>query len=174
MRNQILFFSAIFSVLLFSACTNRDEKLKKDIIGTYYYSLSEETDGVFVTIEGRETFKASGNVENKGTFVISIIEETGRKISLKYDLSVAGEYDIKNSYIIYDYDLNNIMIESQKDQTGIDKFIAEYLSSIFEEHLIPSLKQEMISNNESKIVELTESKLVIEENGNRHSYKREK
>lgn len=175
MKKQILFFSAILIAFLFSSCaSNGDEKLKKDIIGTYYHSTMEENDGVIITVEGRETFKASGEIEDKGTLVISMFNEKAGKITLKYDISATGEYNIKNSHIIYDYNLDNIKIEPQKDQKGVDKSVIKNVHSILEEHVIPAVKQDMINDNESQIIELTENKLVVETGGKQHTYKKEK
>ncbi len=127
-----------------------------------------------MTIEAKETFKASGKLEDVGVLTISMFDESLGKISLKYDIFVAGEYDIKNSYLIYDYDLNSVKIEPQKAHGKEETFVANYLFSILEEHIIPSMKQELVKNDKSKIIELTEKKLVIGSDEEQITFRREK
>ena len=173
MRIFYLFFGFVLIGFLSYSCTNNDENLKKNIVGTFYYSTTEEEDDVIVTIEAKETFKASGRVEDVGILTISTFDESTGKISLKYDIFITGEYNIKNSYLVYDYDINSIKIEPKKDQSYTEVVIANYLFSMFEEHVIPAIKQELIENDESKIIELTERKLVVESGGEQFTYRRE-
>jgi hypothetical protein len=149
----------VFCVFYSCTNTNKDEELKKEIVGVYSYSeiLEEEEEGVSIitSVNGTSTFNSDGSCEDNGILVITYIDEEGYQTNLKYRLEAFGKYDIQKSYIISDYDLNNIRI------TLLETDDYE-MSNLFNEHYIPQWKHDMIVDNKEKIIELNEKYLKTE------------
>jgi len=145
------------TLFLLHSCANKDEHLRKEIIGSYSFTQTDDKEeGVFVTISGASVFKENGICENTGTMTISVIDEYGDKSTLKYKIEVYAKYEIKNSDIIYDYKLENIGITLMQSDNRA-------LSKLMQDHYIPQMKHEMITNNKEKILELTDKYLKTEE-----------
>jgi hypothetical protein len=152
--------------------SDKDEQYKKDIVGSFMYVKTEQSDEMSMSIEATETFSETGRLEDSGTMTMIFYDANAGKISLKYKLSLRGRYTIKNSYIIYDYNINSIDIQPiyTASTTEIEKKMYAYL----EDQFLSSLKEEIInSDDKDKIIELNENRLVIENSKKEQSiYKR--
>jgi hypothetical protein len=154
---------AFCGILLFNSCNNNDDRLRKEIVGTWSYSDSEENeeDGIItiVSANGTSTFKSNGTCKDDGIFTITYINDEGGQSNLKYKFDVKGKYEIQDSYIIYDYnpeDVNIKLLESDNYN----------LSNLFAEHYIPQLKRTIIESEDDKILELTGKRMKIESDDN--------
>ncbi len=167
--------SMVIAVSLLSfKCSNGDEKLKEDIIGTFYYSFNEEDEDIMATVEGRETFDADGQVRDEWVMALSTFDEDMGKITMKYHLSLTGKYDIKESYLIYDYDINDLKIVPVNSNAANGREYVEAFNSIMRDHMIPGIKQELMENYKVEIVELNDSRLITKDkDGEETVYKRE-
>jgi hypothetical protein len=151
--NWLLFIALFVS----QSCTNKDEILKKEIVGSYSFAKTDDSeDGIFVTVNGTSVFKPNGIYESNGTMIMSIIDEYGDRSTLKYKIEMYAKYEIKNSYIIYDFKLENIGI-------ALAQYDNRELSKIMQDHYIPQMKHEMLVNTKEKILELTDKYLKTEE-----------
>ena len=84
-----LVFATLF---VFHSCANNDERFRKEIIGSYSYAITDDSDeDVFVTINGTCVFKSNGVYENNGTMVMSVIDDKGRLLC-SYHLSIKGAF----------------------------------------------------------------------------------
>jgi len=143
---------------LMDISTNQDEYLRKEIIGNYSFVQTDgrEEDAI-VTMSGTSAFKSNGVCETEGTMTFYIIDEDGYESTLKYKFEMYAKYEIKNSYIIYDFKIENIgitLIQSDNYE----------LSRLINDHYISQMKSDMITDNKEKIFELTDRYLKTEEN----------
>lgn len=171
MKKNVL-FSTIFILLVICFSCNSDQKLQKNIAGNYYFSYTEEeADNMIMTIEGTETYNINGKVYQNSVFTLTLFDNYGDKISVKYDVFVSAKYEIKNRRIIYDYNLNSFKFVPQRKGSY---YYDDYdLRSLIEDHFIPQMKQEMINDKGSKIVELTDKKMILESDGKQYVYQKQ-
>ncbi|MDR1896563.1 MAG: hypothetical protein LBR10_07225 [Prevotellaceae bacterium] len=161
MKKIILFgWIAFVGLLVFQSCANNDEQLKKEIVGTWSYSTTDESeeDGVstIISLNGTSVFNANGACSDNGIMTVIFIDDEGDKSMLKYRCEANGKFEIKKSHIIYDYSLENIAITLiQAD----DDDITDLFSELFN---IQQAKHLMVENNREKILELNEKVLKTE------------
>lgn len=160
--NTIFFYLSFILIVLFS-CQNADKKNKENIIGSFYSVFSDEDEDVLVTGESVETFSIDGTVVEKGEIIFTTITEDGDRISLQYDLSIQGKYEIINSYLVYDYDLDKIDLRPSSNQefTQLYYLISDDLDFFINKHFLLALKEEMINGNKYKIVSIDKNSLVL-------------
>lgn len=153
-----LFFLVV--IITFYSCNYKDENIRKNIVnGCWSYSYTDESEedniSTLVSVSGISTFNENGTCEEIETITITYIDEDGYTTNMKYKCEVTGKYEIKESNIIYHYNLENIQIQLlQTDNYE--------LSKLFEDHYLPQLKNEMISVEKEKILELTKNQMKIE------------
>lgn len=174
MKRFFYYLNTLFVLSLLNSCINGDEKIKKDIIGSFYYVENDfEEEDVIISIEGVETYNSNGTISNIATLTMTLLDED--KIRLKYLLTVTGTYEINNSHIIYDYNYNSISVEPQKGENidFVTNLMYKQSESIIIDHFIPTFKQEMIADMDLKIVKLNEKYLVLAgRNGDEVTYKK--
>jgi hypothetical protein len=101
-------------------------------------------------VNGTIAFHADGTCEKIETGIYTDFID-----NLKYKIEARGEYKIENSYLIFDYDLENIEIKVlQSEDRGLTK---EFNKEI------PRRKHEIVGNNKFEIDELNEKHLKIED-----------
>jgi hypothetical protein len=146
-------------MMFFYSCVNKDEQLKKEIVGEYSYYITDEYEEddirTIISVNGTCIFNSDGSYEDIATYVETDIDEEGYQTNLKYRCEAYGKYDIQKSHIIYDTDLKNIRITLLKTD--------DYeISNLFDEHYIPQMKHDIVVNNREKILELTDKFLKTE------------
>ncbi|OAV70987.1 hypothetical protein Barb4_00968 [Bacteroidales bacterium Barb4] len=168
MKNLIRLLIVISFVFSFGGCSLYDEQLKKDIVGTYSYSVTETVDEQFLTVESKVSYK-NGILKENAVLTITIFDENIGKITLKYKASVEGTYDIKNSYLIGEYNANTMKFVPEKSKSSGNDYLHNYMyeniQPIVEDHILPAMKQELLQGIGGKIVELDDNRLVLDGNG---------
>lgn len=146
-----------------------DAKLKKDIVGKYSFEQVEADKDMEVVISGISTYNADGTTSMDGSIAVKMeladMEALGmtEPISLKYALSVSGKYDIKDSFLIYTWDMESLKMEMTEGMSGeAGEFFDMFLKPLLDTQLIPSLKQEMLRNPTEKIVEINEERMILD------------
>lgn len=164
MKKTIIYVSVLAILISIVSCGNNDEKIREEIIGSFRYTNTNETDIFLVSVEGIETFYEDGTVEDESILSIKFSKEGLGEASLTYRMDYTGEYVIENSHIIYDFDdiENTSVVEllSAEGSSGTEVFIEE-LTSQLESTLIPTLRERFIDENTAEIYELNSEKLVI-------------
>jgi len=164
MKKTIFYVSVLTVLFSFVSCGNDDERLRKEIIGSYRYSNTNETANFQVSIDGVETFNEDGTVEDESLLSIVFSNEKLGEASLTYRMKYTGTYEIENSYILYDYsdvdDDGSLELLSAEGSKGSEVFIEE-LSAQLESTLIPDIRERLTEENAADIYELTKEKLVI-------------
>lgn len=164
----------LLAMFTFQSCQNSDSKLKEQIVGSYYSVYTEDDEDFYISIESVDKFSSNGKVYEKSKITFTEASDDGSNVSFQYDISLEGVYEIKNSYLIYDYDLNNINIQPSATQetTSDEKLAPEHLDFYIKNHFLLALKEELINNTKSKIVYLDSKTLVIEDTDEQHTLKR--
>lgn len=155
----------VFAFFLIYGCISKDEKMQNDIIGKYNYSKSEKIDEYStLKITGTLNLKASGRVIEDAIFIFYLREKSIGNVSLKYNIIITGSYYIKNSYLVYNYDLNNLIFEpvivDEFDDT--EQQLHKIYDPILNDQFLPVFKKELLNNSETKINNIGENTLVIE------------
>jgi thiol-disulfide isomerase/thioredoxin len=146
-----IIFTAIVIINITKSSDKDDAQLRKEIVGAYSYVETDDSDeDVTITIDGTNVFKENGVCEETGTMIVTVFDEDGDKSTVKYKIEVFAKYEIKNSYIIYDFRMENIGItQIQSDNRELSKYLKD--------HYIPQMKHEMVTgDNKEKIIELNE------------------
>lgn len=162
-------FFILCAIFMFQSCANKDQQLKKDIVGKYSYTQTKEDEeegiSTIISVNGTCTFNSDGSYKDNAILIVTYIDEDGDRTKIKYNLEMDGMYDVKDSYVVYDIDLKNINITLiQSDDYDI--------SDMLNEHYIPQMKHEMVIDNKEKILELTEKYLKTESDGEITTYVR--
>jgi hypothetical protein len=152
--------------------SSTDEQYRKSIVGSFLTVMTEQSDGMAMSIEGTNTYSENGRVEENGTLTLTIIGANAEKLTLKYKISVRGRYEIKDSYIICDYNVNSVDIQPVYTATTTE--VEKKAYALLEDQFVPSVKESMINDsNNDKIIELNDSRLVTENSkGEQHTKKR--
>lgn len=165
MKNTFFYVGVLFVLFSVVSCNNDDERIRKEIIGSFSYSNPKGTDGYSISFDGIETFDEDGVVKDESILSVSISKEEIGDIRLKYRITFSGRYQIFGSHILYDYsDIeNNSRMEllSSESSSGSEAFALE-IQNQMEEALFPDLKRMTASEeNAAEIYELNEEQLVV-------------
>lgn len=164
MRKTVLYVGLLGIFFSIVSCGNDDERLKKDIIGSFRYSNTNEATNFRISIDGIETFNGDGSVVDESMLSIIFSNEQLGETSLTYRMKYTGKYEIEDSYILYDYsgvdDAGNIELLSAEGAKGNEEFVNE-LSDQLESTLIRDIRERLTEENAADIYELDGEKLVI-------------
>ena len=166
MKKKLSLLSILFLFLLISC--NKDKSFTKNIVGTYRYTLTEEIeDGIIMGIEGTDTYNPNGKLYQSAIITLTAYNEYRGKETFTLDLFAIADYLIKDGKIIFDYDFDKLKIVPQKDYRNSRKF-----QNFIDEYLTPLMKKEIINSKGYKIIELNDSKLIVEQEGIEFTYYR--
>lgn len=162
---KILFYVSVFAVLFsIVSCGNDDERIRKEIIGSYRYANEKDSGILSMTIEGVETFDEDGMVVDESIVSMSFSNEDLGVVSMSYRMSFTGKYEINNSRIIYDYsdkeDDGNIELLSAEGSEDSSEFIEEVTTQI-KSTFLATFRERMSDLNAIEIIELNEDRLVV-------------
>ena len=167
------YFIIFFIFLLISGCKGKDEKMQNDIIGKYYYSKNEKIDE-YTTLKttGTINLKASGRVIENATYLFEINEKSIGNVYLKYKILLVGNYYIRNSYLVFNYEVNNIILEpitiNELDKT--EQELHKIYDPILNEQFLPELKKELLNNSETKLTNINGNTLILENQNGLYDY----
>jgi len=167
----------VFSLFWLNSCSYKDDKLRKNIIGTYYTVQNIEDENFLVSGDSYDTYSEDGTYLSIGKIQVLTTDEDLGSVNLKYTLSVMGKYRIENSKLLVDYDLNTFsIIYEGTDNVIIDFELIMYFQQFrkqLENIIISNLKEGMNKTDVYKIIELTSDKMVtVDSEGNKISSKR--
>lgn len=163
---KIFFYVSLLAVLfsVVSCGSNDDDRIRKEIIGSFRYSNINENGALQVTVTGVETFGEDGTVEDESIILLTVSQEGIGDISVTYRMNYAGEYKIEDSHIVYDYSNlendGNIELLSSEGSEGTEELIEE-LTAQLESSLIPAFVERFAEANRTPIDELNEKQLVV-------------
>jgi hypothetical protein len=141
-----------------------DEFLSVNIIGTYA-NYKEEKDATSVfSMESKSTYLSDGKLEHSIKTTMTYMDTgIGFKGSLMYNISIQGKYIIKNGNLIIEYNPNSFNVTPVEGTTPEDIVLTKYAYPIIEAELVPQMKQDLINQDITQILELTENHLILKE-----------
>lgn len=159
----------VAGLMMLGCGASGDAKLKKDIVGKYHHVQTANEAGMSVTIESDLAFNADATTSLNATIDMVLTMDdlaifgVTEPLSFKYEMSVSGTYDIKNSYLVYHYDTENLKMDLIESHVGeIGELFDSMLKPMLDAQILPSLKQQMLANNKEKIVSISEENMIVE------------
>lgn len=176
MKNQFEIFEKYFAIFLLLSTLfvlpscNEDSKLINDIIGEYYLSYNFEIEddipedmSMLCNVESYEEFFAGKNVK-ENIKLQYLITYDGGSFTINYELIVFGTWNIENSILYYNYDIEDILVSyvNTNASDNSEKGFVEEFNSAVNEMMLPIFKQSFIEaeNSPSTIQEISERSLI--------------
>ena len=165
MKNTILCVSVLCVFLGLLSCKNEDERIRKEIIGSFHYAIGREGNmGFSSVVEGIETFHEDGTVSDNSILTLKVLNERVGELLIRFEVELKGKYEINNSYIIYDYSDDDAIINIEMlpvENAGDNEVFIEELQAQITNNFVSSYKERMADANAANIYELNEENLVI-------------
>ncbi len=162
---QLLFNFYVLALTTFYSCYNNDAKLTAAIAGSFCTTESSYEDKTLKTAELCILFKPGGLFEKKAIITATSTQTSIiGSLSIKFNISLSGKYNIKDSYLVYESNPNSLKIEPEKSASGLTEIINSSIQPFIKDHFIPAIKQAIIDEqtDSAKILELDDRKLVLE------------
>ncbi|GHT11256.1 hypothetical protein AGMMS4956_03980 [Bacteroidia bacterium] len=157
---------SIFAILLLNGCALIDEQYKQDIVGTwsyyhYDYDDTQTDEKLLISVEGKISFTMGMRFKDISVATFTWRSEDYGEVKLKYQISINGTYDIKNTYLILNYFFNNLEFKQIKtaqnnyliDYYVLDKWVRDNLPTVFQ--------AELLKNSKGSIDEMTKNRMVV-------------
>ena len=144
------------SLLSFS-CSNNDEQLRKNIVGSFFSVFTENDDEALISAESTETFFEDGKFKDVGTISFTMSGEDDELVKFIYSYLITGTYVVDGSHIVYDVDVNKGIKFSLADASDMD-YIDHF--SIISDAMLSEMKKIYVENSKIKIVKLDKTHLV--------------
>lgn len=187
MKKQLLTLTLCFLSSLMLGCSSNtsDGELSKQIVGTFYVcETSEESEEIDqdvyydYSIEEYSTYNSDNSYKDYGSFIVHLSYDEG-SFDIKYNFETTGTWQVKNSFLVEDFDLDNMVFEFASTTASgyVEEMAVQQYNEAFLSQLGPNLKSGLIEleQNPDKIISLNDRHLILKDSdGQETTYKRTK
>ena len=161
-------FWIIASFVLFTSCISKTYD-ERDIVGKYFFSMTIDDDDASAAIEGIVEYNEDKITTFEGIVkLFDTMAEDGyfNSITVEYQFSASGTWKVEGSYLIEKIDPQAIKINFIGSSAIYEDEWATLMQGVMkqqEAYLQTGIREEYAKSGPSKIIEVTEDKLILED-----------